>query len=36
MHRILRDVGVEGESEKEDIFKNLAWKDKHILILSQA
>lgn len=36
MHRILRDVGVEGEAEKEDIFKNLAWKDKHILILSQA
>lgn len=24
------------EAEKEDIFKNLAWKDKHILILSQA
>ena len=36
MHRILRDVGVEGEAEKEDIFKKLAWKDKHILILSQA
>lgn len=28
MARILRDVGVEGEAEKEDIFKNLAWKDK--------
>ena len=36
MHRIWRDVGVEGEGDKKDIFKNLAWKDKHILILSQA